>query len=81
LFITQKNYREDSIKFFVKLDKKGRIVIPAEVRRSLGIKPNDILIIFFSLKEGIRIAKYDKESVSFSSANSSSEGGEENEQN
>ena len=81
MFITQKNYREDSIKFFVKLDKKGRIVIPAEVRRSLGIKPNDILIIFFSLKEGIRIAKYDKESVSSGSTNCSLKGGEENEQN
>ena len=88
MFINQKNYKEDSIKFFVKLDKKGRIVIPAEIRRSLGIRPNDTLIIFFSLKEGIKVVKYnnsstgsiiDRRSVSLDLTECSPEKGDENE--
>lgn len=59
LFINQKNYKEGTIKFFVKLDSKGRIVIPSEIRRSLDIRPDDILMVLFSLKNGINIVKYD----------------------
>ncbi len=53
MFISQKNYKENTIKVCAKLDSKGRIVIPSEIKRSLGLSEGDKIDLFLNLKEGI----------------------------
>lgn len=45
----------------VKVDPKGRILIPAEVRKSLGISPGDEINLYFKLSENTLFLKVSDE--------------------
>lgn len=47
---------QKTIRFVRRIEKRGRIALPKEVRCAYGIKENDRLILF-TMEEGILIRK------------------------
>lgn len=47
----------------VKIDRSGRLVIPKNIRRELGIKREDHLLLSISGKNGLQLQKLDVESL------------------
>ena len=56
-FTNRKSVTESSIIFSVVVDKKGRISIPADIRKTLGINTYDKLDLILSVSEGKIIFK------------------------
>ncbi|MFB6088421.1 MAG: AbrB/MazE/SpoVT family DNA-binding domain-containing protein [Candidatus Aenigmatarchaeota archaeon] len=44
----------------IKIDSKGRILIPSEIRKSFGIDPKDSIDIYFSLSKNLIVLKSDQ---------------------